>query len=56
MAEPELFPSGMEHYQHHVLDNLVATANGPKKCRYTANSVQGFETLQLLESALNACR
>ena len=30
MTEPEQFPSGMEHYQHHVLDNLVRHGQQPE--------------------------
>ena len=56
MAEPELFPSGMEHYQHHVLDNLVRHGQQPAGVPIHCDFNAGFETLQLLESALNACR
>ena len=56
MAEPERFPSGMEHYQHHVLDNLVRHGQRPSEVPIHCDFSEGFETLQLLESALNACR
>ena len=56
MPEPELFPSGMEHYQHHVLDNLVRHGQRPSEVPIHCELSEGFETLQLLESALNACR
>ena len=56
MVEPELFPSGMEHYQHHVLDNLVRHSQQPEGVPIHCDFSEGFETLQLLESALNACR
>ena len=55
-AETELFPSGIEHYQHHVLDNLVRHGQRPSEVPIHCDFSEGFETLQLLESALNACR
>ena len=54
MAEPELFPSGIEHYQHHVLDNLVRHAQQPTAVPIRCDFKAGLTTLQLLESALNA--
>jgi len=56
MAEPVLFPSGMEHYQHHVLDNLVRHAQQPSAVPIRCDLKAGLQTLQLLESALNDCR
>jgi len=56
MAEPELFPSGMEHYQHYVLDNLVCHLQQPSIVPIHCNINEGFVTLELLESVLNACR
>lgn len=56
MVEPEVLPSGMEHYQHHVLDNLVRHSQQPAVVPVHCDLNAGFETLQLLESALNACR
>ena len=54
MAEPEVLPSGMEHYQHHVLDNLVRHGQQPAVVPIHCDLNAGLETLQLLESALNA--
>ena len=56
MVEPELFPSGMEHYQHHVLDNLIRHGQQPFEVPIHCEFNEGFATLQLLESALNASR
>ena len=56
MAEPEVLPSGMEHYQHYVLDNLVRHSQQPAAIPIHCDLNAGLETLQLLESALNACR
>ena len=49
-------PIGHEHYQHHVLDNLVRHGQQPEEVPIHCDFNAGFETLQLLESALNACR
>lgn len=56
MAEPEVFSSGMEHYQHFVLENLVRHGQQPSVVPINCDFNAGFATLQLLESALNACR
>ena len=56
VAEAELFPSRMGHYQHHVLDNLVRHGQQPAGVPIHCDFNAGFETLQLLESALNASR
>ncbi|WP_115126997.1 Gfo/Idh/MocA family protein [Synechococcus sp. GEYO] len=56
MAEPMLFPSGMEHYQHHVLHNLVRHGQQPTELPIHCDLNAGFKTLQLLERTLNACR
>lgn len=53
MVEPEVFLSGMEHYQHHVLDNLVRHDQDPSAVPICCNFNAGLETLQLLEGALN---
>ena len=56
MAEPEVFPSGMEHYQHHVLDNLVRHGQRASPAPIHCDLKAGITTLQLLENALHACR
>lgn len=55
MSEPELFPTDIDHYQHYVLDNLVRHCQQPAEVPIHCEFNAGFETLQLLESALNAC-
>ena len=55
MSEPELFPTNIDHYQHHVLDNLVSHCQQPAEVPIHCEFNAGFQTLQLLESALNAC-
>ena len=56
MAEPQVLASGMEHYQHWVLNNLVSHGQQPSAVPIHCDLSAGIETLQLLESALNACR
>ncbi len=56
MATPEVRPSGMEHYQHHVLDSLVRHGQQPAAVPIHCDLDVGLKTLELLESALNDCR
>ena len=55
MSEPELLPTGIDHYQHYVLDNLVRHDQQSSAVPIHCNLDAGFQTLQLLENALNAC-
>ena len=56
MADPEVLATGMEHYQHHVLDNLVRHGQHPSAVPIHCDLNAGIETLQLLEKALSDCR
>lgn len=56
MADPQVLATGMEHYQHHVLDNLVRHGQHPSAVPIHCDLNAGIETLQLLENALSDCR
>ena len=56
VSEPELLQSGIEHYQHYVLDNLVRHYQQPAAVPIHCDFNAGLKTLQLLESALDASR
>jgi len=56
MADSEVIPSGIEHYQHHVVDNLVRHCQLPAEVSIHCDLNAGLRTLQLLQDALNVSR
>ena len=54
MDEPKVVLPGIEHYQHHVVDNLVRHVHQPEAVTIKCDLKAGFQTLLALESAFHA--
>jgi len=53
-AEPERMATGLKHYQHHVLHSLVRRLLEPERSPLHCTLVDGLQTLEILERALDA--